>query len=124
MSQKLLGLLKKIVPYLLGGMMLAGAAAHVAVPELYLPMIPDFFPAKLANGAAALFELVIGLALLIPKYRTWGGLAFMVLMIAFLPLHIWDLFREDPVVGSQAAAVVRLVMQGVLIYAGLWIYRD
>ena len=119
MLQILLGLLKKIVPYLLAGMMLAGAAAHVAVPDLYLPMIPDFIPAKLANGAAALFELMIGLALLIPKYRCWGGLAFMILMIAFLPLHVWDLLREDPVVGSQAAAVVRLVMQGVLIYAGL-----
>ncbi len=117
-------MLKKIVPYLLAGMMLAGAAAHVAVPDLYLPMIPEFIPAKLANWAAALFELVIGLALLIPKYRRWGGLGFMVLMIAFLPLHMWDLFREDPVVGSQAAAAVRLVMQGVLIYAGWWIYKD
>ena len=104
--------------------MLAGAAAHVAVPELYLPMIPEFIPPGLANGAAALLELVVGLALLVPKYRSWGGLAFMVLMIVFLPLHVWDLLREDPVVGSQAAAAVRLVMQGILIYAGWWIYTS
>ena len=104
--------------------MISGAVAHVVVPELYLPVIPDFIPAKLANGAAAVFELVVGLALLIPKYRSWGGLGFMVLMVAFLPLHVWDVFREDPVMGSQAAAGVRLVLQGILIYAGWWIYSS
>ena len=49
----------------------------------------------LVNG----FTVTVGVLLFIPKYRHWGGLGFCVLMLAFLPLHIWDLFKEQPAVG-------------------------
>jgi uncharacterized membrane protein len=39
------------------------------------------------------------------------------MMLAFLPLHILDVFKENPAIGSHEAALVRLPLQFVLI---LW----
>ena len=40
-----------------------------------------------------------------------------------MPVHIWDLFRDDPVIEAISAAAVRIVLQIALIAAGLWIAR-
>ena len=116
--------MKKIFPYLLALPMLAGAVAHVVMPAAYAPMVPDFIPLTLANVLAAIAELVVGVALIIPRYRKMGGLLFLLLMIAFLPLHVWDLFREQPAIGEPPAPAIRVAVQFLLIYAGWWVYRN
>ncbi|GAB5417550.1 MAG: DoxX family membrane protein [Crocinitomicaceae bacterium] len=115
--------MKKWLPYIFAALLLIGAIAHVVVPEAYLPLIPDFIPSLIANIVAAAAEAVIGVLLLLPKYRAYGGLAFSLLMIAFMPLHIWDLLRDDPMITPYAAAIVRVVIQCFLIYAGWRIYK-
>ena len=117
-------MVKKILPYILGIFLLLGAFAHIFNPTFYDPFIPDFFPKMLANILAAISEAFIGLALVLPKYRKWGGLGFFLLMIAFLPIHVWDLFRENPAIGSKNAAVIRLIMQFLLIYAGWSVWKS
>ncbi len=113
----------KIVTYLFAALMLVGTAGHVFNPEFYEPMIPDFFPADLANILTALAEFAVGVLLLIPKTRALGGLAFALLMVGFVPFHVWDFFRDDPMVGPQPAPTIRLAIQFLLIYGGIWIYR-
>lgn len=115
--------MKKIIPYLLGAILLAGAVGHIVNPDFYEPMIPSFIPSGLANILATILEAVIGVALFLPKYKHWGGLAFMLLMIAFLPLHVWDFFKENPAVGAHPAPAIRLAIQFVLIFAGWWVYK-
>lgn len=115
--------MKNLVVYLLAFMMLAGAVAHLAVPQFYAPLIPEFIPVALANILSTIVEGAIGIALLVPKYRKWGGLGFLLLMIAFLPLHIWDLTKSVPMVGSKGAAIFRLFMQFVLMYGGYWVWQ-
>jgi uncharacterized membrane protein len=115
--------MKKILPYLLGAMLLAGAIAHIVTPAFYAPMIPAFIPVGLANILAAIVEAVIGVLFFLPKYRHWAGLGFLLLMVAFLPIHIWDLFKENPAVGAPPAPAIRLAVQLVLIYAGWWVYK-
>ena len=84
------------------------AVAHIFFPEFYAELIPDFFPELLANILSAISEAAIGIALLTRKYRYLGGLGFSLLMLAFLPIHVWDLLREKytaskaPVSSSQA----------------------
>lgn len=46
-------------------------------------MIPDFIDEGFANVLAAIAEGVIGVALLTPKFRAYGGLGFMALMTGF-----------------------------------------
>jgi len=44
-------------------------------------------------------------------------------MIAFLPIHVWDLFRAEPAIGSMNAAIIRVLIQFVLIYLGWRIWK-
>jgi uncharacterized membrane protein len=115
--------MKKILTYFFAAIMFLSGIMHIISPEAYDAMIPSFIPSFLANILAALAELAIGILLVIPHYRKWGGLAFTALMVAFLPIHIWDVVRDDPVMGSTGAALIRLAIQFVLIWAGWWISR-
>ena len=114
----------QILAYLFAVLLIISAIAHIVNPAFYEPLIPDFINSRFANILSFITELAAGILLIVPKYRPWGGLAFMVLMIAFLPIHIWDLTKEAPMVGSKNAAIVRIIVQIVLIYAGWWIYSS
>jgi uncharacterized membrane protein len=85
-------------------------------------MIPDFIDEGFANVLAAIAEGVIGVALLTPKFRAYGGLGFMALMTGVFPIHVWDLLKDEPFIGSKIGAAVRLVLQLLLIYTGWRIY--
>lgn len=103
--------------------MLVGAVAHVANPGFYDGFIPEPIPKAFANWAATFVEGAIGVALLIPRTRALAGLAFAALMVAFMPLHIWDAFKDVPAIGSHVAAIIRLFVQVLLIVGGWWIWR-
>ncbi|MEL6639207.1 MAG: MauE/DoxX family redox-associated membrane protein [Bacteroidota bacterium] len=116
--------MKKRLPPVLGLILLASAIGHLVNPDFYAAMIPPFIPASLANILATITEAGVGILLLLPRYRHWGGLGFILLMLAFLPIHVWDLFREDPAIGPAPAPLIRLLLQFLLIYAGYWVYRN
>lgn len=103
--------------------LLAGAVGHAVSPALYAGFIPEPIPEALANGLAVVVEAAIGLGLLLPRYRSRAGMAFAVLMVGFMPLHIWDALKEVPSIGSHTAAVVRLVVQVLFIAGGVAISR-
>ena len=89
-------------------------------PEFYEPFVPSFLPLKMliiyASGA---LELVFGLLLLMPKYAKLGATGILLLLLIFLPVHIWDVFAEAPAIGSQKAAYIRLPFQFLFI---AWAY--
>lgn len=115
--------MQKVVPYILAVIMILGSIGHIASPELYAPMIPKFISPTLAHILAFIAELGIGVGLLIPKTRRLAGLGFALLMVAFLPLHIWDVIRDDPMMQSTAGAWIRLVFQFLLIYLGYRVWK-
>ena len=115
--------MRKILSIFFAVFLVASGILHIVYPEPYAPMIPEFIPEILANGLSAILELVIGALLLMPKYRHWGGLGFMMLMIGFLPIHIWDFLKDEPAIGSKTVAAIRIVIQFLMIYAGLWIWK-
>ena len=115
--------MKKIIPIFIAIAMILGAVGHVASPEIYSAIIPSFIPEFIAHLFAIIAEVAIGLALLIPKFRKYGGIAFMILMIIFLPIHVWDMLKEEPFIGTKTIALVRIAVQVVIIYAGWWIYK-
>ena len=116
--------MKKYLAYFFALFLISGGVAHLMLPSMYEPLIPEFIPAQLANIAAGIVEIIIGVLLIVPRYRYLGGLAFMVLMIAFLPIHLWDLVRDDPFFTPIIAAVIRIALQFLLIYAGWWMFKS
>lgn len=99
--------------------LVAAGVYHFINPAFYDPIMPDWFPKRLANAAGGIVEIMIGLAMLYPPTRIVGTYAAAVLMVIFLPLHIWDLTKSRPAIGNHTIAAFRLILQFVFI-AGLF----
>ena len=108
---------KLILTFLFGAFMIMGGINHFIKPAMFFPFIPDFLPREAVNYIAGILEVVVGVGVFIPAFRSWATLGILGLMVVFLPLHIIDVFSEIPAIGSHQLALIRLPIQFVLI---LW----
>ncbi len=110
----------KILQILLAAMLIYAGVQHFLKPAFYEPFVPAFLPAKtFIVYASGVVEILLGILLLIPKYTKLAATGIILLMIAFLPIHIWDIFSENPAIGSKNAAMIRLPIQFLFI---AWAY--
>ncbi len=123
-----LGRLKPPLLYVLGSAFIIAGVLHFIVPELYVQIIPPFFPAPLALVyLSGLAEIAVGLGLLIPRSRQHAAWATVVLLIAIFPANIYmathGVVIEGMPGGGDPSELVRwgrLPIQGVLILWALW----
>lgn len=108
----------KGLAYLFAIILISGAINHIFSPELYAPFVPNWVSLQFANLFATITEALVGILLCIKSTRRIGFLAFAVLMIGFLPLHIWDVFKEEPALFNPFISFLRLLLQVYLIYIG------
>jgi len=114
--------LKQFFTILLGIFMVYGGVIHLIKPDFYLPFVPYFLPFREEIIAiSGVFEILVGLGVLIPRFRSFSALVVVGLMLIFLPIHIWDVFRSDPAIGNHTAAMIRVPVQVVFIAWSLWI---
>jgi uncharacterized membrane protein len=114
---------KLILTFLFGAFMVYAGINHFLKPAMYYPFFPDFLPKAFLNAVVGVIEVAVGVAVFIPQYRSWGTWGILWLMIAFLPLHIWDVFSDTPAVGTHEIAVVRLPFQFLFILWAWFIHR-
>ena len=94
-----------------------GGIQHFISPNNYIAFVPSFLPFTLVIiYVSGLFEILFGLALFFKKLETIGAWGILILMLLFLPIHIWDVFSNTPAIGSHNAALIRLPIQFVLIF--------
>lgn len=103
--------------------MLGGGIAHMVSPEFFFQIAPNGLPKLWVVYLSGVVEIAIGAAVLARKTRAWAGLSFALLCLAFLPLHVWDFFRPDPVFEVPVAASIRIAVQFGLIGLGLFLWR-
>ena len=115
--------LKFIPIILLAVLMLMGGYAHFANQALSSGFIPNFLPKNAVHIVIGILEIGLGIGLLIPQFRTQAAWGVFILMIAFLPLHITDLFREIPAIGSKKAAMIRVPFQFLFIFMAWYIAK-
>ena len=110
----------KVLQILLALFFIYGGIQHFIKPAFYQPFVPAFLPFKTAIiYMSGVLEVLFGLLLLIPKYTKLGAMGILVLLLIFLPVHVWDVFSETPAIGSQKAAYIRLPVQFLFI---AWAY--
>ena len=114
---------KLLLTLLFGVLLIFAGFNHFLNPEMYAPFIPDFMPKVTVNYLVGIVEVVLGVGVLIPRFRYPAALGILLLMLAFLPLHVWDVFREHPAIGSHQVALIRLPIQFVLIAWAWFISR-
>jgi uncharacterized membrane protein len=103
--------------------MIGGGVAHFVAPQGFAALVPAVLPAVPVILAAGAVQIAVGLAVLPRRTRAWGGLAFAALCAAYLPLHLWDYVRPDPVFAPPVAATLRVAAQCLFIWAGLALWR-
>jgi len=109
--------LKLVLTFLFGAFMIFGGVMHFVQPAGYRSFIPDFLPVDLLIYVSGIAEIIVGAGVFIPRYRSLATFGILILMVLFLPLHIVDVFKENPAIGSHQAAIIRLPVQFVFI---LW----
>ena len=115
-------ILKQILKWLFGvGFALAGVL-HFILPEYYLKIMPPVLPAPLfLVYLSGVFEIVLGILLLIPKYTRRAAYGLMALLIAVFPANIY--MAANPQLFSQfssTALYARLPLQIVLMGLIFW----
>jgi len=106
-----------ILKVVLAIFLIFGGVQHFISPNNYIPFVPSFLPFTLAIiYLSGLFEILFGLALFFKKLETIGAWGILILMLLFLPIHIWDVFSKTPAIGSHNAALIRLPIQFLFIF--------
>jgi len=116
-------LIRLVFTILFGALLIIAGINHFISPEFYDKLIPDYLPKLPVNYSVGILEIILGIGVLIPRYRSYFAFGIVILMCLFLPVHIWDITRDNPAVGSHNAAMVRLSFQFVLIYWAWFISR-
>lgn len=110
----------KILQVLLALFLAYAGIQHFLKPVFYEPFVPAFMPAKtMIVYASGVVELMLGILLLVSKYTKLAATGIIILMLVFLPIHVWDVFSETPAIGSHEAALIRLPVQFLFI---AWAY--
>ena len=115
--------LKLVLTLLFGALMILAGINHFLKPEIYYPFFPEAAPKAFLTYASGLLEIMAGVSVFIPAYRHWGTLGILVLMVLFLPFHIWDVFSLSPAIGSRQAALIRLPIQFLFILWAWFIHK-
>jgi len=92
--------------------MIMGGVQHFLKADFYLPFVPSFLPFPMTIIYVSGFvEIALGLLLLFRKYAKIAAVGIFMLMLLFLPVHIWDIITDTPAIGSHKAALIRLPLQ-------------
>ena len=118
---KKISLVAMIIGYLLAGV------NHFRVPESYIRIIPPYIPLpKLMNLLAGIFEILFGFLLIFKRSRILAAWGIILMLIAFLPVHIDMVIHAPFQLGSlhvtPLVAWVRLVVLQPLLILWAWWY--
>ncbi len=106
-----------ILRYLLAIFMVYGGVQHFVNPDFYVPFVPSFLPfTKFFILSSGVVEIVLGLMLILKsKFSQYAALGIFLLMLIFLPIHIKDIFVDNPSIGTHKMALIRLPFQFIFI---------
>ena len=100
---------------------------HFIDPEYFLTIVPPYLPYHLELVyISGLFEVLFGLLILFPKYRYYGAIGLLLLLVAVFPAHIYlaqSKEAQEAIGATQQIATWRLPIQGVLIWIAYYIRR-
>lgn len=100
---------------------------HFIEPDYFLSIIPPYLPFHIELVyISGFFEILFGLMILFPKYRYYGSIGLILLLIAVFPANIYlaqNKEAQEAIGASQQIAIWRLPMQGILIWIAYWIRK-
>ncbi|MBQ0734372.1 MauE/DoxX family redox-associated membrane protein [Aquimarina celericrescens] len=121
--------IKRILLYLLSAFYLVAGINHFVHPEFYLPLIPKYlvYP-ELINYISGVAEIVLSVGVLFTTTRKTAAYLIMILLVAFIPSHIYFIMTgscvEDGLCVAKWVAWFRLiVIHPILIWWAWWVRK-
>ena len=100
---------------------------HFIEPDYFLSIIPPYLPFHIELVyISGFFEILFGLMILFPKYRYYGAIGLILLLIGVFPANIYlaqSKEAQEAIGTSQQIAIWRLPIQGILIWIAYWIRK-
>ena len=100
---------------------------HFIESDYFLSIIPPYLPFHIELVyISGFFEILFGLMILFPKYRYYGSIGLIFLLIAVFPANIYlaqSKEAQEAIRTSQQIAIWRLPIQGILIWIAYWIRK-
>ena len=121
-------MLRKIGFYALVVFYVAAGVNHFIDPQFYIDLIPPYLPwPEKINIISGVIEIVLGLLLLIPEFRKRAVWGIVLMLIAFIPSHVYFIQIGSCVEGglctSEIIGWLRLVIIHPLLIFWVWSYR-
>jgi uncharacterized membrane protein len=99
---------------------IVGGIAHFLVPDVYMRIMPPYLPYHRALVlVSGVFEVALGLLLLVPETSHLAAWGLIALLIAVFPANLFMYQHSDEFRVSPTLLLLRLPLQGLLI---LWAY--
>ena len=100
---------------------------HFIEPEYFLSIVPPYLPYHPQPVyVSGLFEVLFGILILLPKYRYYGAIGLILLLIAVFPANIYlaqNEIAQEAIGATQEIAIWRLPIQGILIWIAYFIRK-
>ena len=111
-----------VLKIIFGVFFMYAGGMHFKKPKFFNGFIPNFLPKLTVNYVFGFIEFVLGIGLFLNQTTKNAALGIFVLMLLFLPIHIWDLTKKRPAIGSKKLAIIRIPLQFLLMYCAYLIY--
>ena len=95
---------------------------HLIRPNFFKNFIPNFLPKLAVNYIFGVLEFILGLCLFFDSTIKNAAVGVFILLLIFLPIHIWDATKVKPAIGSKKVAFIRIPLQFLLMYCAYIIY--
>ncbi len=118
---------KRVSLWLLAAFYIVAGVNHFVSPEFYVQIMPPYLPLHLElvylSGVA---EIVLGIMVLLPRYRVVAAWGIVLLLIAVFPANLHQALNDVPIDGESVGAMrwVRLPFQAVFIAWAFWHTRE
>ena len=118
----------KNIMRILFGLSFIGASTFHFITDAELKIIPPFLPwRRAALYISGVFEVLGGIGLLIPRFKRSAAWGLAALLVAIFPANVYHALKNVQVGGfmnTRLYHVIRLPLQGVLIWWILWSASD
>ena len=107
--------------YVLAICMIVAGTMHFVNTGFFMKIMPPYLPLhKELVILSGVFEIFLGLLLLVPRCSRLAALGIIALLIAVFPANIYLYQHEDILPASPIIHLLRLPLQGVVILWAFW----
>jgi uncharacterized membrane protein len=116
--------IKTISKFVLAIFLIGAGITHFVNPAFFLKIMPPYLPLhKELVLVSGIFEVLLGVLLLVPAYSRWAAWGIVALLIAVFPANLYVFQHQELIPASPLVHLLRLPLQGVFILWAYWYAR-